>query len=44
MSKVIGVRFKEGGKIEDKDHQNVRVDIARVKEFMEVVFEYRKTL
>ena len=41
---VVGTYFKEGGKIEDKDHQNVRVDIARVKEFMEVVYEYRKTL
>ncbi|MBO4881135.1 MAG: BtpA/SgcQ family protein [Firmicutes bacterium] len=41
---VVGTYFKEGGKIEDSDHQNVRVDIARVKEFMEVVYEYRKTL
>ena len=41
---VVGTYFKEGGRIEDSDHQNVRVDIERVKEFMEVVYEYRKTL
>ena len=41
---VVGTYFKEGGKIEDKDHRNVRVDIARVKEFMAVVYEFRKTL
>ena len=41
---VVGTYFKENGKIEDSNHQNVRVDIARVKEFMEVVYEFRRTL
>ena len=41
---IVGTYFKENGKIEDGEHQNVRVDIERVKEFMAAVREYRKTL
>ena len=41
---IVGTYFKENGKIEDGEHQNVRVDIERVTEFMAAVREYRKTL
>ena len=41
---IVGTYFKENGKIEDSSHQNVRVDAARVKEFMAAVRDFRETL
>ena len=41
---IVGTYFKENGKIEDSSHQNVRVDVARVKEFMAAVRHFRETL
>ena len=41
---IVGTYFKENGKIEDSSHQNVRVDAARVKEFMAAVRAFRETL
>ena len=41
---IVGTYFKENGKIEDSSHQNVRVDAARVKEFMAAVRNFRETL
>lgn len=41
---VVGTYFKEGGQLEDDDLNNVRVDVNRVKEFMDVVYEVRKSL
>ena len=41
---IVGTYFKENGKIEDSSHQNVRVDVARVKEFMGAVRHFRETL
>jgi membrane complex biogenesis BtpA family protein len=41
---VVGTYFKENGKLDDAEHNNVRVDIDRVREFMEVVNAFRKTL
>ncbi len=41
---IVGTYFKENGKIEDSRHQNVRVDVARVKEFMAAVRHFRETL
>ena len=41
---IVGTYFKENGKIEDSNHQNVRVDAARVKEFMAAVWNFRETL
>ena len=41
---IVGTYFKENGKIEDSCHQNVRVDIGRVKEFMAAVRDFRETL
>ncbi len=41
---VVGTYFKENGQFEDKNRKNVRVDVNRVKEFMAVVKEFRKTL
>ena len=41
---IVGTYFKENGKIEDSSHQNVRVDAARVKEFMAAVRSFRETL
>ena len=41
---IVGTYFKENGKIEDSSHQNVRVDAARVKEFMAAVRYFRETL
>ena len=41
---IVGTYFKENGKIEDSSHRNVRVDAARVKEFMAAVRAFRETL
>ena len=41
---VVGTYFKEGGQLEDADLNNVRVDVNRVKEFMDVVYEVRRSL
>ena len=41
---VVGTYFKEGGKLENDKLENVRVDVNRVKEFMEVVRRFRETL
>lgn len=38
---VVGTYFKEGGRFEDARFDNVRVDIDRVKEFMDVVHDVR---
>ena len=41
---VVGTYFKEGGRLEDENLLNVRVDVRRVKEFMEVVYKVREKL
>jgi len=41
---VVGTYFKEGGRLEDENLQNVRVDARRVKEFMDVVHRVREGL
>ena len=41
---VVGTYFKEGGKLENDKLENVRVDVNRVKEFMDVVYQFRATL
>ena len=41
---VVGTYFKENGKLENSRHENVRVDIERVREFMAVVYRFRETL
>ncbi|MEG0768983.1 MAG: BtpA/SgcQ family protein [Ruthenibacterium sp.] len=41
---VVGTYFKENGQLENDKLENVRVDINRVKEFMEAVRAFRKTL
>lgn len=41
---VVGTYFKENGKLENEKLENVRVDVNRVKEFMEVVYDFRKSL
>lgn len=41
---VVGTYFKEGGRLENERLENVRVDVNRVREFMEVVRQFRKTL
>lgn len=41
---VVGTYFKEGGKLENDRLENVRVDVNRVREFMEVVYKFRETL
>ena len=41
---VVGTYFKEGGKLESDDLQNVRVDVRRVKELMDVVRDVRAKL
>lgn len=41
---VVGTYFKDGGRLEDENLRNVRVDVNRVKEFMDVVYEVRKGL
>ena len=41
---VVGTYFKENGKLENSRHENVRVDLERVREFMAVVYRFRETL
>jgi membrane complex biogenesis BtpA family protein len=41
---VVGTYFKEGGKLEDSQLRNLRVDESRVKEFMAVVHSFRDVL
>ncbi len=41
---VVGTYFKAGGRLEDENLLNVRVDVNRVKEFMEVVYKVREKL
>ena len=41
---VVGTYFKEGGRLENDNLENVRVDINRVKEFMDVVKALRQKL
>lgn len=41
---VVGTYFKTDGKLEDEHLRNVRVDIKRVQEFMDVVHEVRAGL
>ena len=41
---VVGTYFKQGGKLENERLENVRVDAARVRMFMDVVREFRTTL
>lgn len=41
---VVGTYFKEGGKLENQQLENLRVDVNRVREFMDVVQEFRSTL
>lgn len=41
---VVGTYFKEGGRMENEKLENVRVDVKRVREFMKVVTDFRKTL
>jgi membrane complex biogenesis BtpA family protein len=41
---VVGTYFKEGGKLEDSQLRNLRVDESRVKEFMAVVHSFRDIL
>ena len=41
---VVGTFFKEGGKLENDRLENVRVDKERVREFMDVVREFRNSL
>lgn len=41
---VVGTYFKEGGRFEDANLNNVRIDQARVEEFMAVVYKIRENL
>lgn len=41
---VVGTYFKEHGKLENEKLENLRVDVNRVKEFMDVVQAFRDTL
>ncbi len=41
---VVGTYFKENGKLENEQLENLRVDVNRVKEFMQVVYAVRKQL
>lgn len=41
---VVGTYFKTGGKLENERLENPRVDVNRVKEFMEVVRQFRTAL
>ena len=41
---VVGTYFKEGGKLENERLENLRVDIQRVREFMDVVYRLRAEL
>ena len=39
---VVGTYFKTDGKLQDSNGNNLRVDVNRVKEFMDVVNRIRK--
>ena len=41
---VVGTYFKKDGKLENERLENVRVDVERVREFMNVVFRVREAL
>lgn len=41
---VVGTYFKEGGRLENEKLENLRVDVSRVKNFMDVVHAFRDTL
>lgn len=41
---IVGTYFKEGGKLENDRLENVRVDVSRVRELMDVVRELRTAL
>jgi len=41
---IVGTYFKEGGRLEDDDLDNVRVSVNRVKELMGVVYDVRRNL
>lgn len=41
---VVGTYFKEGGKLENQQLENLRVDVNRVREFMDVVQQFRSSL
>ena len=41
---VVGTYFKDGGKLENQRLENLRVDVNRVREFMDVVQEFRSSL
>lgn len=41
---VVGTYFKEGGKLENQQLENLRVDVKRVREFMDVVQKFRSSL
>ena len=39
---VVGTYFKMDGKLQDDNGNNIRVDVSRVKELMDVVNRIRK--
>lgn len=41
---VVGTYFKEGGKLKSERLENLRVDIRRVREFMDMVYRFRAEL
>ena len=41
---IVGTFFKHDGKLEDCNLQNVRIDKARVKSFMDLVKQIRKNI
>ena len=41
---IVGTYFKEGGRLENERLENVRVDVNRVRELMDVVLELRARL
>ncbi|MFB6468416.1 BtpA/SgcQ family protein [Cytobacillus sp. Hz8] len=41
---IVGTYFKENGKLENTKLENVRVQVNRVKEFMDIVYKFRETL
>ena len=41
---VVGTYFKQGGRLENERLENLRVDVRRVREFMDVVYRLRSEL
>ena len=41
---MVGTYFKQGGRLENERLENLRVDIRRVREFMDVVYRLRSEL